>query len=151
MIKKTTHIHDSQGLFTFNFFCESLIGALHSLSHALEEHHDVLPQNAEALCHALTETGIHLFDDYSSQSLTLSRIEEDVLLIYKLSMALHDDLLPLAEKSHDEVQYYYLVYLQGMNLFYPNFLRSLMQDIPLEENPDAFADELDKKISELEH
>ena len=28
----------SEGLFTFNFFCESVTGALHTLIHVMEDH-----------------------------------------------------------------------------------------------------------------
>lgn len=149
MTEKTTHIHGTDGLFTFNFFCESLLGALHSLGHVMEDNHLTMPEKAQQLPADLAEMGTHLLEDYSQESLDLGRIKQEILDFYDLAFSVNDDMAGLILKGDDTLQYYYYVYMQGINLFYPNFLQSLMHDIPPEEHPEAFADALNKGFASL--
>lgn len=151
MIEKTTHIHGTDGLFTFNFFCESLIGALHSLVHVMEDNDLTMPDTAGQIPEALAQLGTNLLSDYGHESLDLRRIQQEILDFYDLAFTVNDALAPLVLKGNDTLQYYYYVYMQGINLFYPNFLQSLVHDIPDEENPQAFAASLNQGFASLSH
>lgn len=149
MTEKTTHIHGTDGLFTFNFFCESLLSALHTLEHVMEDNKLSMPEKAHDLPPLLAELGTHLLGDYGEESLDLSRIKQEILDFYDLAFTVNDDLAPLIMKGDETLQYYYYVYMQGINLFYPNLLQSLLHDIPPEEHPEQFADALNKGFASL--
>ena len=38
-------------------------------------------------------------------------------------------------KGDDGLQYYYYVYMQGVNLFFPNILESILRDLPEGTDP----------------
>lgn len=149
MIEKTSHIHGTDGLFTFNFFCESVIGALHSLMHVMEDNHLAMPDKTADIPTALAEMGTNLLTDYGQESLDLGRIQQEILDFYDLAFTVNDALAPLVMKGDDTLHYYYYVYMQGLNLFYPNFLQSLAHDIPDEENPDAFVKAMNQGFASL--
>ena len=50
-----TGLTGSDGLLTFNFFCESLVGALHTLHHVLEDNGAEMPEKAAGLPKALAD------------------------------------------------------------------------------------------------
>lgn len=149
MTTKTTHIHGTDGLFTFNFFCESLLGALHSLGHVMEDNKLTMPEKAQDLAADLANMGAHLLEDYGKESLDLDRIKDELLAFYDLAFTINDEMAPLVMKGDNSLQYYYYVYMQGVNLFYPNLLQSLLHDIPPEEHPEKFADAVNKGFTSL--
>lgn len=149
MIEKTSHIHGTDGLFTFNFFCESLIGALHSLIHVMEDNHLTMPDKTADIPTALAEMGTNLLTDYGQESLDLPRIQQEILDFYDLAFTVNDALAPLVMQGNDTLQYYYYVYMQGINLFYPNFLQSIVHDIPDEDHPDAFVQAMNQGFASL--
>lgn len=148
-MEKTTHIHGTDGLFTFNFFCESLIGALHSLIHVVEDNHLTMPEKTAEIPEALANMGTHLLEDYGNESLDLGRIQQEILDFYDLAFTVNDDLANLVLKGDDTLQYYYYVYMQGINLFYPNFLQSIVHDIPDEEHPESFVNSMNQGFASL--
>ena len=61
----------SEGLFTFNFFCESVTGALHTLIHVMEDHELEAPDSLSEIPERLAQIGIAFSEDYASHKLDL--------------------------------------------------------------------------------
>ena len=100
-----TNLTGSEGLFTFNFFCESLIGSLHTLHHSMEENNMTLPQKANELSDSLAEMGSNLLQDYSENKLDGSRFKQELLDFYDLAFSLNDEVAPLILKGDHALQY----------------------------------------------
>ena len=58
-----TNLRGSEGALTFNFFCESLITSLHTLTHVMEDAGLAVPDNVGDIADALGEMGSHLMED----------------------------------------------------------------------------------------
>ena len=128
----------SEGLFTFNFFCESVTGALHTLIHVMEDHELEAPDSLSEIPEHLAQIGIAFSEDYASHKLDLGRFKEDILSFYDLAFTSNDQLAPLVIGAPEEVTYYYLVYSQGINLMFTNLLQSIVRDLPDSANPQSF-------------
>lgn len=137
-----TNLIGSEGLFTFNFFCESLIGSLHTLHHIMEDKKMKLPPQANELSDALAEMGSNLLQDYSENKLDLHRFKQELLDFYELAFAVNDEVAPLILKGDHTLQYYYYVYMQGVNLFYPNIMQSILRDVPANADFKSCMDEI---------
>ncbi len=120
----------TEGLFTFNFFCESLISALHTLHHIMEDSGIPVPDKTAQLPDALATMGEHLLQDYGRRNVDLARFKEEILAFYDLAFAVNDELAPYILNGDHTLQYYYYVYMQGVHLFFPNMLQSIVQDAP---------------------
>ncbi len=144
-----TNLTGSEGLFTFNFFCESLISSLHTLHHIMEDNHVSLPQKANALSDSLAEMGSNLLQDYSENKLDLNRFKQELLDFYDLAFSVNDETAPLILNGDHTLQYYYYVYMQGVNLFYPNMMQSILRDLPADADPKPFIDEISAAFANL--
>ena len=139
----------SEGLFTFNFFCESLISSLHTLHHLMEDKKIQLPQKANELSDALAEMGSNLLQDYSENTLNLSRFKQELLDFYDLAFSVNDEIAPIILQGDHTLQYYYYVYMQGVNLFYPNMMQGILRDLPKDADPKPFIDEISAAFAAL--
>ena len=68
----------SEGLFTFNFFCESVTGALHTLIHVMEDHELEAPDSLSEIPERLAQIGIAFSEDYASHKLDLGRFKSSL-------------------------------------------------------------------------
>lgn len=132
-----TNLRGSEGALTFNFFCESLITSLHTLTHVMEDAGLAVPDNVGDIADALGEMGSHLMEDYQRGELDF----------YDLNFAVND-ALALAIMSHDDLQYYYYVYMQGLYIFFPNMMEAFNADID-DAKIIPFLDELANEFRQL--
>ena len=128
-----TNLRGSEGALTFNFFCESLITSLHTLTHVMEDAGIAVPDNVGDVADALGEMG--------------SRFKDEILDFYDLNFAVNDALTS-AIMSHDDLQYYYYVYMQGLYIFFPNMMEAFNADIE-DEKIIPFLDELANEFRQL--
>ena len=133
-----TNLRGSEGALTFNFFCESLITSLHTLTHVMEDAGITVPDNVG---------GSHLMEDYQRGELDLGRFKDEILDFYDLNFAVNDALAS-AIMSHDDLQYYYYVYMQGLYIFFPNMMEAFNADIE-DEKIIPFLDELANEFRQL--
>ena len=133
------------GALTFNFFCESLITSLHTLTHIMEDEGLTVPDNLADVTDALSEMGGHLMDDYARGELDLDRFKNEILDFYDLNFAVND-ALSATIMSHDDLQYYYYIYMQGLYIFFPNMMEAFHADI----DDDNVASVLNQLIAEFE-
>ena len=133
-----TNLRGSEGALTFNFFCESLITSLHTLTHVMEDAGIAVPDNVGDVADALGEMGSHLMEDYQRGELDLGRFKDEIL----------DFALASAIMSHDDLQYYYYVYMQGLYIFFPNMMEAFNADIE-DEKIIPFLDELANEFRQL--
>ena len=87
-----TNLRGSEGALTFNFFCESLITSLHTLTHVMEDAGLAVPDNVGDIADALGEMGSHLMEDYQRGELDLDRFKDEILDFYDLNFAVNDAL-----------------------------------------------------------
>ena len=127
-------IAGTRGLFTFNFFCESIITALHTLLHMLEHAEIPAPEELSKVPKTLSDFGMALQEDYDQKAVNLCRIKEDILRFYKAAFKANDKLVPLLPTENNEIFYYYLLYTEGVNLLFANFMYSLCSDFPDNED-----------------
>lgn len=144
-----TDLVGTEGLFTFNFFCESLIGSLHTLHHVMEDNGLSLPERANDLSDSLAEMGANLLDDYHRNEINASRFQQELLDFYDLAFAINDELAPGIINGDPSLQYYYYVYMQGVNLFYPNMMQGIIRDIPESADLKPFIDEITQAFATL--
>lgn len=144
-----TGLTGSDGLLTFNFFCESLVGALHTLHHVLEDNGAEMPEKASGLPKALADMGSHLLEDYGKNELHLDRFKQELLAFYELAFTVNDELAPIILKGDDGLQYYYYVYMQGVNLFFPNILEGILRDLPEGTDPQPFITDISRSFAVL--
>lgn len=123
-----TELHGSEGALTFNFFCESVITAFHTLLHVMDDANLDLPEKAADIPDALASMGGNLMDDYRQEHLDLGRFKNEILDFYDLAFAVSDELAQEIIKEED-VQYHYYIYMQGLYLFFPNMIQSFSADI----------------------
>lgn len=142
-----TNLRGSEGLLTFNFFCESLITSLHTLTHVMADEKLDVPEKIGDLADALGEMGSHLMDDYRAGSLDLGRFKDEFLDFYDLNFTISDALAPIVA-NHDDLQYYYYIYMQGMYIFFPNMLEAFSADID-DENLTPFLNDLAEEFRSL--
>lgn len=139
----------SEGLFTFNFFCESLISSLHTLLHIMEDNQLDVPEKTVELPDALAEMGTNLLEDYGKDQLDLNRFQQEILDFYDLAFSVSDEMAPLIIKGGDDLQYYYSIYIQGINLLFPNMLHSLVHDFPATMDPHPFMEAISKAFANI--
>ena len=137
-----TNLRGSEGALTFNFFCESLITSLHTLTHVMEDAGLAVPDNVGDIADALGEMGSHLMEDYQRGELDLGRFKDEIL-----DFAVNDALAS-AIMSHDDLQYYYYVYMQGLYIFFPNMMEAFNADID-DAKIIPFLDELANEFRQL--
>lgn len=140
-----TNLKGSEGALTFNFFCESLITSLHTLTHIMEDEGLTVPDNVADVADALSEMGGHLMEDYQQGELDLNRFKNEILDFYELNFAVNDALASVI-MSHDDLQYYYYIYMQGLYIFFPNMMEAFNADI----DDEAIGPFLDQLIIEFE-
>lgn len=140
-----TNLKGSEGALTFNFFCESLITSLHTLTHIMEDEGLTVPDNLADVTDALSEMGGHLMDDYARGELDLDRFKNEILDFYDLNFAVND-ALSATIMSYDDLQYYYYIYMQGLYIFFPNMMEAFHADI----DDDNVASVLNQLIAEFE-
>ena len=144
-----TGLTGSDGLFTFNFFCESIISSLHTLHHVMEDGGRSMPEKVSQLPASLAEIGSNLLEDYGKNQLDLSRFKEELLKFYSLAFEANDEVAPVVAQSDHTLQYYYYVYVQGINLFFPNILESLLRDLPDQKAAAPFLDEISREFAAI--
>lgn len=132
----------SDGMFTFNFFCESLLGALHTLAHVMEDNQLDMPAEASQIPDMLAEMGNSLSDDYCDGKIDLSRFKDELLDFHKTAFAIDDQMTSVIANGDDTLQYYYFVYMQGISLFLPNMLDAIGHDLPEDVDPADFMNEI---------
>lgn len=142
-----TKLNGSEGALTFNFFCESLITSLHTLTHIMEDAGLAVPDNVADIADALSEMGGHLMEDYAQGELDLDRFKNEILDFYDLNFAVND-ALSASIMSHDDLQYYYYIYMQGLYIFFPNMMEALNADID-DDNSAAFLNQLIAEFQQL--
>ena len=142
-----TNLRGSEGALTFNFFCESLITSLHTLTHVMEDAGLAVPDNVGDIADALGEMGSHLMEDYQRGALDLGRFKDEIIDFYALNFAVNDALAS-AIMSHDDLQYYYYVYMQGLYIFFPNMMEAFNADID-DAKIIPFLDELANEFRQL--
>ena len=152
-----TNLKGSEGALTFNFFCESLITSLHTLTHIMEDEGLTVPDNLSDVADALSEMGGHLMDDYARGELDVDRFiskiifriffffKNEILDFYDLNFAVNDALSSTI-MSHDDLQYYYYIYMQGLYIFFPNMMEAFRADI----DDDNIVPVLNQLIAEFE-
>ncbi len=147
--QRIKELSGTDGLFTFNFFCESIISTIHTLEHILEHENKSLPENALKLTQALASMGEHLLQDYSENQLSLNRFKDELLNFYSLAFTVHDEITALISGNNHQLQYYYYIYMQGVNLFFPNILQSMQRDLPDTTATRAFIGEITRDFAAL--
>lgn len=123
-----TELQGSEGALTFNFFCESLITAFHTLLHVMDDANLDLPEKAADIPDALSSMGGNLMEDYQHEHVDLGRFKNEILDFYDLAFAVSDELANEIMKEED-LQYYYYIYMQGLYLFFPNMMQAFSADI----------------------
>lgn len=144
-----TDLTGTDGLFTFNFFCESLVSSLHTLSHILEDAGTAVPEKARDIPDMLAEMGSNLLQDYSENKLDLDRFKRELLEFYDLAFAANDEFAPIVLQGDQTLQYYYYVYMQGVNLFFPNMLQGILRDLPSGADAQPFMEEISRDFANL--
>lgn len=91
--------------------------------------------------------GSHLMEDYQRGELDLGRFKDEILDFYDLNFAVNDALAS-AIMSHDDLQYYYYVYMQGLYIFFPNMMEAFNADID-DAKIIPFLDELANEFRQL--
>ena len=93
--------------------------------------------------------GSNLLQDYSENKLDLHRFKQELLDFYELAFSVNDEVAPLILKGDHTLQYYYYVYMQGVNLFYPNMMQSILRDVPADADFKACMDEIAASFAAL--
>jgi hypothetical protein len=132
----------TEGLFTFNFFCEALIGSMQTMSHLMEHEKIEPPYQLAELQEELANIGIGLMEDYQKKVLDMDRVKGQMISITTMAYDVEENLVPLLRKSSDQIRYYYYVFVQGTKLLYPCLMEKLVEDLP--EGADI-SDLVDKK------
>ncbi|MCH4167388.1 MAG: hypothetical protein LKF74_02895 [Megasphaera sp.] len=138
-----------EGLFTFNFFCESLVSSLHTLLHLMEDEKVEIPPKTAELPNQLAEMGSNLLEDYNKDTLDLNRIHQEILDFYELAFHVNDEMAPHLMNSCEDLQYYYSIYLQGINLLFPNIIHGLAHDFPKDVSPVPFMEEISRDFAKI--
>ena len=89
--------------------------------------------------------GGHLMDDYARGELDVDRFKNEILDFYDLNFAVNDALSSTI-MSHDDLQYYYYIYMQGLYIFFPNMMEAFRADI----DDDNIVPVLNQLIAEFE-
>lgn len=121
-------LRGSEAALTYNFFCESLITSLHTLAHVMEDADMAVPEKFNNIVDSLSDMGTNLLQDYQDDELDLGRFKEEFLDFYDLNFAVSDELATTII-GHDDVTYYYMIYMQGTYIFFPNMLEAFSADI----------------------
>jgi hypothetical protein len=141
----------TEGLFTFNFFCESIIGAMHTLHHVMEEASVEEPKDFFQLADAFSDIGKNLLTDYEQKQLDMDRIKKEIFDFYTLSYKINDELTPIVAKGDNKIQYYYFVFEQGLKVMFPALWDNLVDDLPEEADAEMapFIENMMAEFAEL--
>ena len=120
----------TEGMFTYNFFCESLLGAIHSLLHAMSHDEAEPPEQMGQLPDMLSQIGTNLMDDYGHQRIDLGRLKNQLIEFYDAAFAVNEAMVPIVTKGSDETQYYYFIFEQGLKLMFTSLMENIMEDMP---------------------
>ncbi|MBC3537307.1 hypothetical protein [Megasphaera hominis] len=137
-----TDLTGSDGYFTFNFFCESIVSALHTLVHLMEDEKLEVPEKVASLPPLLAHIGEDLTADYEKATIDMHRFKENILDFYETAFAVNDDLAPLILKGSDHLRYYYYVYAQGVNIMLRSMLENIVRDFPAQTDPRPYIEEI---------
>lgn len=132
----------SDGYFTFNFFCESIVSALHTVSHLMEDEKLTMPDSVQALPKNLAKIGEDLTQGYEKSEIDMALFKENILEFYEAAFAANDELAPLILKGSDHLRYYYYVYAQGVNVMLRTLLENIVRDIPDDIDPRPYISEI---------
>ena len=132
----------SEGILTFNFFCESIIGSMHNLLHTMEHESIDPPKNLSQLPEKLSKIGTDLMADYSQQTIDLDRLKNQLLDFYAVAFDSSDTLCEQIGKGNDEMKYFYFVFEQGIKLLFPNLMDNIVSDLPDHINKGALMREM---------
>lgn len=130
-----TNLTGSDGYFTFNFFCESIVSSLHTVLHLMEEEQIPAPEKLSKLPELLAKTGEDLTQGYEKQKIDMDLLKDNILDFYDAAFAANDELAPLILKGSDHLRYYYYVYAQGVNIMLRTLLENIIRDIPESIDP----------------
>lgn len=109
-------LHGIEGLLTYNFFCESLLTALHTVVHVIEEdNHMDSPDEIELVIKSFVELGASMSQWYEQQELPVAIFREKFFHLTKCTLALDKAMTPLV-KDNQKLFYYYAIFSQGMTL-----------------------------------
>ena len=96
---ETLSLHGIEGLLTYNFFCESLLTALHTVAHVMEDNHMDIPDELEPVIESFAELGASMSQWYEQQELPVTIFKEKFFHLTK-----------------QKLFYYYAIFSQGMTL-----------------------------------
>ncbi len=130
-----TNLTGSDGYFTFNFFCESIVSSLHTVIHLMEDEQITAPEKLSELPGLLAKICVDLTQGYEKQKIDMDRFKDNILDFYDAAFAANDELAPLILKGSDHLRYYYYVYAQGVNIMLRTLLENIVRDIPANVDP----------------
>ena len=139
---KFENVTETEGMFTYNFFCESLIGSMHNLLHAMEHEKADPPDKLGLLPELLTQIGTDLMNDYGQQTLDIDRIKNQLLKFYTTAFEVNEAMVPVISRGGDEVRYYYFVFEQGIKLMFTNLMENILDDLPQEVDTEPIMREI---------
>lgn len=112
---ETLSLHGIEGLLTYNFFCESLLTALHTVAHVMEDNHMDIPDELEPVIESFAELGASMSRWYEQQELPVTIFKEKFFHLTKCTFILDKAMAPLV-KDNQKLFYYYAIFSQGMTL-----------------------------------
>lgn len=124
------NLKGTDGLFTYHFFCEAILGNLHSLMHSMEHSEIAPPDSLGGLPQHLSQIGMDLMDDYKEEKLDFDRLKTQLDDLFEFFYVVDEDLEPLMDDGNDEMKYYYFLLHQGLRLVFPNILENCVADLP---------------------
>ena len=89
----------------------------------MEDADMAVPEKFNNIVDSLSDMGTNLLQDYQDDELDLGRFKEEFLDFYDLNFAVSDELATTII-GHDDVTYYYMIYMQGTYIFFPNMLEA---------------------------
>ena len=137
-----TNLVNSEGIFTYNFFCESIISSLHTLLHIMEHAKLDPPEQLASIPDMLAKMGTNLMQDYSEEKVDLDRLKTEMVDFYNVAFAVNETMVPVVTHGSDELQYYYFVFEQGIKIMFPTLLENISMDLPEGVRADDFMDEM---------
>ena len=144
-----TNVTQTEGMFTYNFFCESLIGSMHNLLHAMEHAKADPPEKLGLLPEMLTQIGTNLMDDYGQEKLDLDRLKNQLLEFYSTAFEVNEAMVPIITRGSDEMRYYYFVFEQGIKLMFTNLFENVLDDLPEGTDTDSIMGSLMQEFARI--
>lgn len=143
-------LHGIEGLLTYNFFCESLITALHTAVHAMEDEGMDITKETTPIVENLADLGATMSKWYENQEIPLSVFKDKFFHLMKMSFDLDKVLSPLLQ-GHEMAFYYYSIFFQGMSLLANDVFERMHYDCAEDADAEATLDELYSQYVEWLH